>query len=53
MKMQAHHEESEKLPTFKACIDALSDYYKEFVVRWHIAELKPRHELQSIKRIQQ
>lgn len=36
---QAHHEEFEKKPGFKGCIDALFDYYKEFVVPWHITEL--------------
>ncbi|TVY40014.1 hypothetical protein LOCC1_G004737, partial [Lachnellula occidentalis] len=38
--VDAHHEEFEKRPTFKACIDALFEYYKEFVVPWHIVELK-------------
>jgi len=41
--VDAHHEEFEKRPTFKACIDALFNYYKEFVVPWHIVELKPVH----------
>ncbi|KAK6064908.1 hypothetical protein SCUP234_12817 [Seiridium cupressi] len=30
----------EKTPGFKACIDALKDYYATFVVPWHITELK-------------
>jgi hypothetical protein len=38
--IQAHHEEFEKKPTFKACIDGLKDYYAEFVIPWHIVELK-------------
>ncbi|KAJ5541738.1 hypothetical protein N7494_006814 [Penicillium frequentans] len=37
--VDAHHEEFEKKPGFKGCIDALFDYYKEFVVPWHITEL--------------
>ncbi|KAL4810601.1 hypothetical protein BDV18DRAFT_155213 [Aspergillus unguis] len=38
--VDAHHEEFEKKPGFRGCIDALYDYYKEFVVPWHITELK-------------
>jgi len=38
--VDAHHEVFEKKPGFKACIDALFDYYAEFVVPWHIVELK-------------
>ncbi|KAF2768268.1 hypothetical protein EJ03DRAFT_337067 [Teratosphaeria nubilosa] len=38
--VDAHHEDFEKQPTFKACIDALKDYYAVFVVPWHIVELK-------------
>ncbi|RFU25154.1 hypothetical protein B7463_g11186, partial [Scytalidium lignicola] len=38
--VDAHHEEFEKKPGFRACIDALFDYYREFVVPWHIVELK-------------
>jgi hypothetical protein len=37
---QAHHEDFEKQPAFKACIDGLKDYYAVFVVPWHIVELK-------------
>jgi len=38
--VDAHHEDFEKKPTFKACIDGLKDYYAVFVVPWHIVELK-------------
>jgi len=38
--VDAHHEEFEKRPGFKACIDALFNYYASFVVPWHIVELK-------------
>jgi len=38
--VDAHHEDFEKKPTFKACIDGLKDYYAVFVVPWHITELK-------------
>jgi len=41
--VDAHHQEFEKEPGFKACIDALWDYYKVFVVPWHIVELKLVH----------
>ncbi|CZR64454.1 uncharacterized protein PAC_14352 [Phialocephala subalpina] len=41
--VDAHHEEFERRPTFKACIDALFEYYKEFVVPWHIVELQLVH----------
>jgi len=41
--VDAHHEEFEKKPGFKACIDALFDFYKVFVVPWHIVELKLVH----------
>lgn len=37
---QAHHEDFEKKPTFKACIDGLKEYYAVFVVPWHIVDLK-------------
>ncbi|KAF7125421.1 hypothetical protein CNMCM5793_001599 [Aspergillus hiratsukae] len=37
--VDAHHEEFEKKPGFRGCIDALQEYYKEFVVPWHITEL--------------
>ncbi|KAF8856084.1 hypothetical protein BDZ45DRAFT_727687 [Acephala macrosclerotiorum] len=36
----AHHEKFEKKPEFKACIDALFNYYAEFVVPWHIVGLE-------------
>ncbi|KEF55575.1 uncharacterized protein A1O9_08325 [Exophiala aquamarina CBS 119918] len=38
--VDAHHEVFEKRPTFKACIDGLKDFYAEFVIPWHITELK-------------
>ncbi|KAK5721165.1 hypothetical protein LTR17_014806 [Elasticomyces elasticus] len=38
--VDAHHEDFENRPTFKACIDALKDYYAVFVVPWHIVNLK-------------
>ncbi|KAL1858201.1 hypothetical protein VTK73DRAFT_7912 [Phialemonium thermophilum] len=38
--VDAHHEEFEKKPGFAACIDALRAYYREFVVPWHITELR-------------
>ncbi|KAK5047280.1 hypothetical protein LTR84_006802 [Exophiala bonariae] len=38
--VDAHHEDFEKEPTFNACIDALKDYYAEFVIPWHITGLK-------------
>ncbi|EXJ88950.1 hypothetical protein A1O3_02014 [Capronia epimyces CBS 606.96] len=38
--VDAHHEDFEKAPGFKACIDGLKDYYAVFVVPWHIVELK-------------
>jgi len=38
--VNAHHEEFEKRPGFKTCIDALFDYYAEFVVPWHIVGLE-------------
>ncbi|KAI1622542.1 hypothetical protein EDD37DRAFT_635285 [Exophiala viscosa] len=38
--VDAHHEDFEKRPTFKECIDGLKDYYAVFVVPWHIVELK-------------
>ncbi|KAJ9132413.1 hypothetical protein NKR23_g11228 [Pleurostoma richardsiae] len=37
--VDAHHEEFEKKPGFRACIDALMDYYRVFVVPWHITEI--------------
>lgn len=37
--LKAHHEEFEKKPGFTACIDALKDYYRVFVVPWHITEI--------------
>jgi hypothetical protein len=36
---QAHHEEFEKKPGFAGCIDALKEYYRVFVVPWHITEI--------------
>nr|KAK5448269.1 hypothetical protein LTR18_001357 [Exophiala xenobiotica] len=41
--VDAHHEDFEKKPTFKACIDGLKDYYAVFVIPWHITELKLVH----------
>ncbi|KAL1981855.1 hypothetical protein VTN96DRAFT_2100 [Rasamsonia emersonii] len=38
--VDAHHVDFENKDTFKQCIDALYDYYGEFVVPWHIVELK-------------
>ncbi|KAK7897450.1 hypothetical protein LTR67_005339 [Exophiala xenobiotica] len=38
--VDAHHEDFERKPTFKACIDGLKDYYAEFVIPWHIVSLK-------------
>lgn len=38
-KTQAHHVEFENKEGFRQCIDALYDYYAEFVVPWHIVEL--------------
>ncbi|EXJ63252.1 uncharacterized protein A1O5_11573 [Cladophialophora psammophila CBS 110553] len=38
--VDAHHEDFEKRPTFKACIEGLKDYYAEFVIPWHIVGLK-------------
>ncbi|KAL6244963.1 hypothetical protein RBB50_007738 [Rhinocladiella similis] len=38
-----HHEDFEKRPTFKACIDGLKDYYAVFVIPWHITDLKLVH----------
>ncbi|CAI4218724.1 unnamed protein product [Parascedosporium putredinis] len=37
--VDAHHEEFEKKPGFAACIDALKEYYRVFVVPWHITEI--------------
>ncbi|VUC26545.1 unnamed protein product [Clonostachys rosea] len=41
--VDAHHEIFEKTPGFKACIDALKEYYAVFVIPWHITELKLTH----------
>jgi hypothetical protein len=41
LSIQAHHEEFEKAPGFQQCIDALKDYYDEFVVPIHVVGLKP------------
>ncbi|KIW13754.1 hypothetical protein PV08_08945 [Exophiala spinifera] len=41
--VDAHHEEFEKKPTFRACIDGLQDYYAVFVIPWHIVDLKLVH----------
>jgi len=38
--VDAHHEDFEKTPGFKACIDGLKDYYAVFVVPWHIVEVE-------------
>ncbi|KAL2842685.1 hypothetical protein BJY01DRAFT_235897 [Aspergillus pseudoustus] len=38
--VDAHHVEFENKASFKACIDALYDYYREFVVPWHIVGLR-------------
>ncbi|EXK81347.1 hypothetical protein FOQG_14208 [Fusarium oxysporum f. sp. raphani 54005] len=38
--VDAHHEVFEKRPEFRECIDALKDYYKEFVVPWHIVDIQ-------------
>ncbi|KAG4287326.1 hypothetical protein FPRO06_04978 [Fusarium proliferatum] len=38
--VDAHHEVFEKRPGFRECIDALKDYYKEFVVPWHIVDIR-------------
>ncbi|KAF1351773.1 hypothetical protein BDV97DRAFT_348046 [Delphinella strobiligena] len=38
--VDAHHVEFESSPGFKACIEALFDYYDVFVVPWHIVGLK-------------
>jgi len=38
-KCKAHHEQFEKQPGFAACIDALKNYYRLFVVPWHITEI--------------
>ncbi|KAF4334388.1 hypothetical protein FBEOM_11780 [Fusarium beomiforme] len=37
--VDAHHQDFEKRPGFSTCIDALKDYYKIFVVPWHITEV--------------
>lgn len=38
--VDAHHEDFEKKQGFADCITALRDYYRVFVVPWHITELK-------------
>ncbi|KIN08774.1 hypothetical protein OIDMADRAFT_48617 [Oidiodendron maius Zn] len=39
--VDAHHEAFEKAPGFQQCIDALEDYYGEFVIPSHVVGLKP------------
>ncbi|KAK5195066.1 hypothetical protein LTR96_002936 [Exophiala xenobiotica] len=38
--VDAHHQEHEKGPAFRKCIEASEDYYAVFVVPWHIVDIK-------------